>query len=81
MIDQIFAERLRQLSPQDLQILDAAITPEVGAVFLKAFPELEPILRPMMQRDQVPPSAPATSAAGGAGARRIPSGGAFGNIA
>jgi len=47
--------RLNRLTPQELQLLDAAITPEVGAVVVKAFPELSPLIRPLMQPDGMAP--------------------------
>lgn len=48
-------QRLQALSPQELQILDAAITPQVGQIVMKAFPELAPLVQPLMQaQDMVP---------------------------
>lgn len=45
-------ERFNALEPEEQQAIDAAITPEAGAALLKMAPELEPLLRPLMEDDQ-----------------------------
>ena len=45
------------LTPQEMAILDAAFTPEVLQILMKAFPELLPVLGPFMDGQQAPAAA------------------------
>lgn len=51
-IEEQMLQRMTQvLTPQEFQILDRAITPEVGAIVLKAFPDLAPVITLLVQDD------------------------------
>ena len=43
---------LRSLAPEELQRLDQLITPELAGLLTKAFPDLGPLMQPLIQNDQ-----------------------------
>lgn len=47
-------QRLASLSPQELQTLDAAITPPVAAILSKAFPEVGAVFAQMQNPSAAP---------------------------
>jgi hypothetical protein len=70
-VEEQMLQRMTQvLTPEEFRILDRAITPEVGAVVLKAFPDLAPVIQVLTQNDaqgpqqgQMPQTGPAPGGA------------------
>ncbi|MEQ8226735.1 MAG: hypothetical protein RIA64_01515 [Rhodospirillales bacterium] len=78
-IEQQMLQRMSEvLTPEEFRILDQAITPEVGAVVLKAFPDLAPVIQVLTQNDpqgqQQVPMQQAGPAPGGALGGMMPMG-------
>lgn len=64
MIDiDVFIDRFAALTPEEKSALDAAITPEVGAILLKVMPELQILILPLMQEEAAEAPVPAEPAA------------------
>ena len=53
-IGAVLLARLSNMSPEDLRMLDAAITPDVAGVLMKLLPELQEIISQVGGQQQAP---------------------------
>mgnify|MGYP003121061766 FL=1 len=65
-IEIVLMARLANISPEDLSVLDAAITPEVSMILMKILPELGDILDKVEAATPAPPEPEASAGALGA---------------
>ena len=54
-IQTVLVSRLSQMSPEELRLMDQALTPEVASVLLKLLPELKQLIDLIGQQQQTKP--------------------------